>query len=116
MNARHCGNRDIDGSGMTRPITAAHFIRANMPFGTDVLIAQNAFDVAVRVESQPRPPRLSNERDSPSRALELADATYPRLLGLFPPSQHLTALWQPIRRYQKDNAQSLRRYSPAPGG
>ena len=94
---------------MTRPITAANFIRANMPFGTDVLSAQNAFDVAVRVDSQPRPHRLGNERDFPDRALKPADATYPPFLGPFPPSQHLTGRWQPIRQWQKDNARTLRR-------
>jgi thiosulfate dehydrogenase len=108
----------IDGAGMTRPITAANFIRANMPFGTDyshpVLSAQNAFDVAVRI-SQPRPHRLGNERDSPDRALKPTDATYPPFLGPFPPSQHLTGPWQPIRQWQKDNAESVRHKSAAPG-
>lgn len=56
-----------DGAGMARPITAANFIRANMPFGADyahpVLSAQDAFDVAVFVDSHPRPHRLGNERD-----------------------------------------------------
>ena len=50
-----------DGAGMARPITAANFIRANMPFGVDfehpVLRAQDAFDVAVFVDSQQRPHR-----------------------------------------------------------
>jgi cytochrome c len=71
---------------MTRPIMAANSIRANMPFGTDVLSAQNAFDVAVRVDSQPRQHRLGNERDLP--------------------------IWQ----WQKDNAQTLRRDAASPGG
>jgi thiosulfate dehydrogenase len=109
-----------DGAGMARPITAANFIRANMPFGTDyahpVLSAQDAFDVAVFVDSHPRPHRLGNERDFPDRALKPADATYPPFLGPFPPLQHLTGPWQPIQQWQKDNAQSLRRNSAAPGG
>jgi thiosulfate dehydrogenase len=109
-----------DGAGMARPITAANFIRANMPFGTDyahpVLSVQDAFDVAAFVDSQPRLHRPGNERDFPDRALKPADATYPPFLGPFPPSQHLTGPWQPIRQCQKDNAQSLRRKSAAPGG
>jgi thiosulfate dehydrogenase len=109
----------IDGAGMTRPNTAANFIRANMPFGTDyahpVLSAQDAFDVAAFVDSQPRPHRLGNERDFPNRALKPADATYPPFLGPFPQSQHLTGPWQPIRQWQKDNAQTLRLDSAAPG-
>ena len=101
-----------DGAGMARPITAASFIHANMPFGTDyahpVLSAQDAFDVAVFIDSQPRPHRLGNERDFPDRALKPADATYPPFLGPFPPSQHLTGPWQPIQQWMKDNAQTLR--------
>jgi thiosulfate dehydrogenase len=108
-----------DAAGMARPITAANFIRANMPFGTDyahpVLSVQDAFDVAAFVDSQPRPHRPGNERDFPDRALKPADATYPPFLGPFPPSQHLTGPWQPIRQWQKDNAQTLRRASASPG-
>ena len=105
---------------MARPITAANFIRANMPFGTDyahpVLSAQDAFDVAVFIDSQPRPHRLGNERDFPDRALKPADATYPPFLGPFPPSQHLTGPWQPIQQWMKDNARSLRSDLPTPRG
>ncbi len=109
-----------DGAGMARPITAASFIHANMPYGADfahpVLSVQDAFDVAVFVDSQPRPHRLGNELDFPDRALKPADATYPPLLGPFPPLQHLTGPWQPIRQWMKDNAPSLRGGVPAPHG
>jgi len=94
-----------DGAGMARPITAANFIRANMPFGTDyahpVMSAQDAFDVAVFIASQPRPHRPGNEQDFPDRALKPVDATYPPFLGPFPPSQHLTGPWQPIQQWMK---------------
>jgi thiosulfate dehydrogenase len=109
-----------DGAGMARPITAAGFIRANMPKGTEyehpVLSAKDAFDVAVFIDSQPRPHRMGNERDFPDRVLKPADATYPPFLGPFPPSQHLTGPWQPIQQWQKDNAHTLRSNSPASGG
>ena len=107
-----------DGAGMARPITAASFIRANMPKGTEyyhaVLSARDAFDVAVFVDSQQRPHREGNERDFPDRALKPADATYPPFLGPFLPAQHLTGPWQPIQQWQKDNAQSLRSGSTLP--
>ena len=107
-----------DGAGMARPISAAGFIRANMPFGTDfahpTLSAQDAFDVAVFIDGQPRPHRVGNELDFPDRALKPADATYPPFLGPFPPSQHLTGPWQPIQQWLKDNAPSLRSGLPAP--
>jgi len=108
-----------DGAGMARPITAASFIRANMPKGAEydhpVLSARDAFDVAVFVDSQQRPHREGNERDFPDRALKPADATYPPFLGPFPPTQHLTGPWQPIQQWQKDNAKSLRSGSALPG-
>jgi hypothetical protein len=51
----------------------------------------------------------------PERALEPGGATYPPFLGPFPPSEHLTGPWQPIRPWQKDNAETLRRDPAAPG-
>jgi thiosulfate dehydrogenase len=109
-----------DGAGMARPITAANFIRANMPFGVDfehpVLSAQDAFDVAVFVDGQQRPHRSGNEQDYPDRSLKPADATFPPFLGPFPPSQHLTGPWQPIQQWLKDNAHSLRSDLPATRG
>jgi thiosulfate dehydrogenase len=109
-----------DGAGMARPITAANFIRANMPFGTDyahpVLSVQDAFDVAVFIDGQPRPHRLGNELDFPDRSIKPADATYPPFLGPFPPSQHLTGPWQPIQQWQKDNARTQHSDLPSPHG
>jgi len=103
----------IDGAGMTRPIAAANVIRTNMRFGADyadpVPSTQNAFDVAVLIDRQPRPHRFGNERDFPDRALKPADATYPPFLGPFPPLQHLTGPWQPNRQ------QTLPRSPAAPG-
>ncbi len=101
-----------DGAGMARPITAADFIRANMPRGADykhpVLDAQDAFAVAVFIDSRERPHRTGNERDYPDRALKPADATYPPFVGPFPPAQHLTGPWQPIRQWEKANAGNLK--------
>jgi thiosulfate dehydrogenase len=109
-----------DGAGMARPITAANFIRSNMPFGVDfehpVLSAQDAFDVAVFVDAQQRPHRLGNEQDYPDRSLKPADATFPPFLGPFPPSQHLTGPWLPIQQWLKDNAHSLRSDLPPTRG
>jgi thiosulfate dehydrogenase len=100
-----------DGAGMDRPITAAGFIRANMPFGVDadhpVLGEQDSFDVAVFIDGQIRPHRDGNELDFPDRALKPADATYPPFLGPFPPAQHLTGPWPPIQQWQKEHAASL---------
>lgn len=70
-----------DGAGMARSITAAGFIRANMPFGTDfehpLLNRQDAFDVAVFMNGQPRPHKAGIETDYPNPSLKPADAAYP---------------------------------------
>ncbi len=109
-----------DGAGMARPITAANFIRANMPFGTvfahPVLSPQDAFDVAVFIESQNRPHRVGNEQDFPDRSLKPVDATYPPFLGPFPPLQHLTGPWPPIQQWMKVNAGNLRSDLHTPHG
>ena len=109
-----------DGAGMARPITAANFIHANMPLGTTfehpALSVQDAFDVAVFIDSQKRPHRQGLENDFPDRALKPVDATYPPLLGPFPSSQHLTGPWGPIQQWMKDNAHSLRTELPATHG
>jgi thiosulfate dehydrogenase len=105
-----------DGAGMARPITAAQFIRANMPNGTDfahpVLTESEAFDVAVFVDSQPRPHHEGNERDFPDRSLKPADALYPPFVGPFPPGQHLTGPWPPIQQWERANAAQLRAGAP----
>jgi thiosulfate dehydrogenase len=100
-----------EGSGMARPITAAGSIRANMPrdieYDHRVLDTQDAFDVAVFFDSQQRAYRLGNEQDFPDRSLKPANATDPPFVGPFPPSQHPTGPWQPIRQWLNGNAQNL---------
>ncbi|HEY1934612.1 MAG TPA: c-type cytochrome [Acetobacteraceae bacterium] len=107
-----------DGAGMARPIAAANFIHANMPFGTNythpVLSVQDAFDVAVFIDSQPRPHYAGTEKDFPDHALKPVDATYPPFIGPFPPSQHLTGPWPPIQQWMKANANSLHNAVAAP--
>ncbi len=109
-----------DGAGMARPITAASFIHANMPLGTDythpALSIQDAFDVAVFIDSQQRPHRAGIEQDFPDRSLKPVDATYPPFLGPFPASQHQTGPWAPMQQWMKDNARRLRSDLPTPRG
>lgn len=96
-----------DGAGMARPITAAAFIHANMPFGTDythpALSEQDAFDVAVFIDGQSRPHKADLDQDYPNKHLKPVDATYPPFLGPFPAAQHLTGPWAPMRQWLKDN-------------
>lgn len=94
-----------DGAGMARSITAARFVHANMPLGTTwqapALSADDAFDVAVFVNSQPRPHKTGLERDYPDRAKKPVDAAYPPFVGPFPAAQHRFGPWQPIEAWMK---------------
>jgi thiosulfate dehydrogenase len=104
-----------DGAGMARSIIAADFIRVNMPFGTDlehpVLAPQDAFDVAVFINSQPRPHKAGVENDYPDPSLKPADATYPPFADPFPAEQHRVGPWAPIQQWLKGNADQQRNAS-----
>ncbi len=89
-----------DGAGMARIITAASFIRANMPLGTTyakpVLSEAQAFDVAAFIDSQPRPARTNLEADFPARTNKPVDAAYPPYTPGFSAEQHKYGPWKPI--------------------
>ena len=97
-----------DGAGMARNITAAGFISANMPLGTDfehpVLAPQDAFDVAVFVNSQPRPHKAGLENDYPDFSLKPPDAAYPPYADPFSVEQHRLGPWSPIQQWLKGAA------------
>jgi thiosulfate dehydrogenase len=81
-----------DGAGMHRLIASASFIRANMPFGTrydaPALSAEDAWDVAAYINSQPRPHRDHLDTDYPNRARKPVDAPFPPFPDKFPLEQH----------------------------
>jgi thiosulfate dehydrogenase len=86
-----------DGAGMHRIITAANFIRANMPFGTTyenpALTEEEAFDVAAYINTQPRPRRAGLERDYPDRSRKPVDAPFPPYADHFSRRQHTFGPW-----------------------
>ena len=94
-----------DGAGMYRLIAAATFIRANMPLGTHydapVLSAEDAWDVAAYINSQPRPHRDNRESDYPNRARKPVDAPFPPFIDNFPLDQHKYGPFQPILDAQR---------------
>ena len=96
-----------DGAGMARNITAADFIRANMPLGTDfehpVLAPQDAFDVAVFINNQPRSHKAGLENDYPDPSLKPPDAAYPPFADPFSVEQHRLGPWSPIQQWLKGN-------------
>ena len=101
-----------DGAGMHRLIASANFIRANMPFGTrydrPALSAEDAWDVAAYIGSQPRPKRAGLDADYPNRARKPVDAPFPPFLDTFPLEQHRLGPFQPILDAQKASAAAAR--------
>ena len=101
-----------DGAGMTRGITAARFVHANMPFGTTfeqpVLSPSDAFDVIAYISGQPRPHRADLQADFPDRARKPVDAAYPPFVGPFTPDQHRLGPWPPIQAWIKANPAAAR--------
>lgn len=70
-----------DGAGMHRLLTAAKFIRANMPQGTThenpLLTVEEAYDVAAYINSLERPVKEGKERDFPDLSKKPKDAPFP---------------------------------------
>lgn len=81
-----------DGAGMHRLLTAARFIKANMPYGTPVgkpvLNDDEAYDVAAYINSFPRPEKAHKEKDYPNLKLKPQDCPYPPYADTLPLEQH----------------------------
>lgn len=94
-----------DGAGMHRLITAANFIHANMPNGTDwqhpALSLDDAWDVAAYINSQPRPQKTHLEQDYPRREQKPVDAPYGPYADDFGEEQHKLGPFAPIREAVK---------------
>ncbi len=97
-----------DGAGMARLISAARFIRSNMPAGTTwqtpVLGEEEAWDVAAFIESQDRPHMAGLAADFPNRLEKPADVAYGPFADGFGAEQHRFGPFQPI----EDALRSLR--------
>lgn len=81
-----------DGAGMGRIITAAKFIKGNMPLGAThdnpVLTDEEAFDVAAYINSQSRPVKTGKSNDYPDLKKKPKDCPYPPFADNTPPKQH----------------------------
>lgn len=81
-----------DGAGMARLLTAARFIKANMPLGvthhSPVLTDEEAYDVAAFVNSQARPVKADKEKDYPDLKKKPKDCPYPPYTDAVSPEQH----------------------------
>ncbi len=94
-----------DGAGMTRVITAARFIKANMPFGATydnpVLTDEEAYDVAGYINQQLRPEKRNREIDFPDLKKKPVSTPYPPYTDTFSLQQHQLGPFQPIMEYYK---------------
>jgi thiosulfate dehydrogenase len=90
-----------NGAGMTRVLTAAAFVRHNMPLGTTfdtpVLSDADAYDVAAYMNSFERPSKSNLEKDFPNKMQKPVDTPYGPYVDDFPAEQHKYGPFDPIR-------------------
>jgi thiosulfate dehydrogenase len=90
-----------DGAGMSRLLTAAAFVRHNMPLGTSfdapVLSDDDAYDVAAYINSTGRPTKADLDKDFPNKLQKPADAPYGPYVDGFPAEQHKFGPFDAIR-------------------
>lgn len=100
------GDSFNDGAGMNRVLTAAEFIKGNMPFGTDyenvVLTDEEAYDVAGYINSMDRPEKENREKDFPDLLKKPVSTPYGPYADSFPIEQHKYGPFQPIIKYYKE--------------
>jgi thiosulfate dehydrogenase len=90
-----------NGAGMARVLTAAGFVRHNMPFGTSfdasVLSDADAYCVAAYINSLDRPAMADLEKDFPNKMQKPVDTPYGPYVDGFPAGQHKYGPFGPIR-------------------
>ena len=94
-----------NGAGMTRVITAARFIKGNMPYGTTyeapLLSDEEAYDVAGYINQQKRPIKINPEKDFPDLTRKPVSTPYPPYADSFSIDQHQLGPFQPIMAFYK---------------
>lgn len=96
-----------DGAGMHRVLTAAAFIKANMPFEevtkeNPKLSDEEAFHVAGYINSLARPAKSNLENDFPDRKLKPVSTPYGPWDDDFSAEQHKYGPFPPIIAYYKE--------------
>lgn len=97
-----------DGAGMHRVITAANFIKGNMPFGEATrenpkLTDEEAYHLAGYINSFSRPEKENKENDFPDKKLKPVSTPYGPWADTFPADQHKYGPFQPIKDFYKEN-------------
>ena len=94
------------GAGMARVITAAEFIKTNMPYGATYekpeLTDEEAYDLAGYINQKSRPEKSNPELDFPDLKKKPVSTPYPPYADNFPVSQHQLGPFQPIMDFYKD--------------
>ena len=94
-----------NGSGINRVITAAQFIKGNMPYGTTYenpfLTDEEAYDVAGYINQQKRPKKSNLEVDFPDLKKKPVSTPYPPYSDSFSIEQHQKGPYQPIIEFYK---------------
>ncbi|MDV7139379.1 c-type cytochrome [Maribacter sp. TH_r10] len=95
-----------NGAGMTRVITAAQFIKANMPllttYDSPLLSDEEAYDVAGYINQQIRPIKQNREYDFPDLKRKPVSTPYPPYADSFSMEQHQMGPFQPIMAFYKE--------------
>ncbi|MEP6263076.1 MAG: c-type cytochrome [Gillisia sp.] len=96
-----------DGAGMHRVITAANFIKANMPFGEATrenpkLTDEEAYHLAGYINSFSRPEKKNKANDFPDRKLKPVSTSYGPWADDFPAEQHKYGPFKPIMEFYKE--------------
>ena len=92
---------------MNRVITAAQFIKGNMPWGVATidnpkLSDEEAYHVAAYINSFERPLKANTEADFPDRKLKPMSTPYGPYEDNFSFEQHKYGPFQPIAKYYQE--------------
>ncbi len=94
-----------NGAGMSRLLTAAGFIKSNMPLGAShghpQVSDEEAYDVAAFVLSQPRPVKSGLGHDFPARWNKPVDAAFPPYVDGASADQHKYGPFAPLQENMK---------------
>lgn len=95
------------GAGMHRVITAAEFIKSNMPFeqatwDKPLLTDEEAYHIAAYINSFDRPQKNNTEADFPDKKLKPVSTPYGPWVDDFPPLAHKYGPFQPIMAFYED--------------
>ncbi len=95
------------GAGMHRVITAAQFIKGNMPYleatyDSPVLSDEEAFHVAAYINSFERPKKANTEVDFPDKKLKPVSTPYGPYADPFGIEQHKYGPFKPIMAYYEE--------------